>query len=291
MDDLTPLVNVDDDAAPVIDTPPVVAAAPEPVAPEPPADPDEVEAVELPGGKHVPLSALKTVREENKTLRERASQAETLAQRVAQLQGQLEGYQQVTQQLQNQRQAPPPPASPEIDETALTFARGMDLYVQDEHGRAIPDLQKAQSILGIVKQLAKQEAGNMVGPIAQATARDRSNVNYQWATQQKDPSGKPVDARVLAEIWKTMPIEYTADPQIAKTLLFTAMGMERANAQPTPAAPPPTVVTESLGNAPRTRNVMSGLEQRVAADRGIKAETWHEHTKNFKPGQPVTLED
>lgn len=292
MDEMTPLVNVDDDAPasppPPAEPPAPVAAAP--VVPEPAADPDEAEAVELPGGKHVPLSALKTVREENKTLREKAQQAESLAQQLAQLQGQLQGYQQVTQQLAQPR-APQAPAAPQTDERALTFARSLDLYTQDSSGQPVLDVQKAQNILGIVKEMAKQEAGSLVQPIAQATARDRALVNYQWAIQQKDPSGKPVDQKVLTEIWRTMPVEYTADPQIAKTLLFTAMGMERANTAPTPAAPPPTIVTESVGGVPRVRQTMSGLEQRIAADKGIKPEAWQEHTKNFKPGHTTVLED
>src|SRR5689334_11760545 len=98
MDELTNLVNVEDDTP---EPAPAAVAPPEPPAVSvAPGDPDEAEAVDLPAGKHVPLAALKTVREENKALREKAQQAEQLASRLAQLEGQLQGYQQVTQHLQ-----------------------------------------------------------------------------------------------------------------------------------------------------------------------------------------------
>jgi len=288
-DDVAGLVNVDDDSTPAPVTPPVAAAPVEPPAPEPPEDPDEAEAVELPAGKHVPLAALKTVREENKQLRERAQHADQMAQQLANLQGQLQSYQQVTQQLQQQPRVPQAPAP--VDENAATFARSLDLYRQGSNGQAELDVDKAQAILGIVKQMARAEAGQLVAPIAQSTARDRALTNYQWAIQQKDPSGKPVDQKVLTEIWRTMPVEYTADPQIAKTLLFTAMGMERANTQPIPQAPPPPVQTEGVGGTPRPRVSMSEMEQRVAKERGIAPDKWQEFTKGFKPGHTQVLED
>ena len=293
MDDLSNLVNVEDDTpqTPAPPAPPATAALPADPPPAPPSDPDEAEAVDLPAGKHVPLAALRTVREENKQLREKASQAEQLATRLAQLEGQLQGYQQVTQQLQQQPREPQPRQAPPTDDVASTFARSLDLYRQGSNGQAELDVDKARAILGIVEQIAAQKADARVMPIAQATARDRSTVNYQWALQQKDPSGKAVTRAVVDEIWRTMPVEYTADPQSAKTLLFTAMGMERMNTPAHPAIPPPPIVTESVGGTVRRVAPMSDLEQRIAKDRGIKAEDWQKHTHGFKPGHTTVLED
>lgn len=290
MADDTTLVNVDDDApapAPVAAAPAAPPPAVEP--PAPPDDPDEAEAVELPAGKHVPLAALKTVREENKTLKERAQQAETLAAENARLKGQLEGFQQVTQQLRQPQQAPAPQQS-QTNEAALLFARGLDLYTQDGSGNAVPDVQKAAAILGIVEQIAEQKAGKLVMPVAADAARRASAANYQWALQQKDANGRTVPKAVIDEMWSKMPLEHTAQPEIARTLWLTGLGMATANQAAQPAVPPPPVVTEAVGGNPRTRPVMSALEQNIAAAKGIKAETWQEHTKGFKPGHTTVLE-
>src|SRR5580765_5705706 len=83
-------------------TPPV-AAVPDPVAPpvpEPPADPDEVGALEMLGSKHVPLEALKAVRAEAMQAKEAASRVPAMEQELVQLRGSLQTYQQVSQQLQ-----------------------------------------------------------------------------------------------------------------------------------------------------------------------------------------------
>jgi len=262
------LLNVEDDtpepAAPPAAAP--VAAAPAEPPVEPPPDPDEQEAVEIQGGKYVPLPA-----------------------QLAQLQGQVAGYREVQENLR--RQAPAPPQAPQTDERALAFARGLDLYTTDASGQAVPDTAKAASILGIVKELAKQESQQASLPVAQHMARQASIQNYQWALSVKDPHGKTLDRNIVNEVWKSMPIEATANPEIAKTLVYTAMGMERMNQQAQPPAPGPVVHTESVGGNPRTRPQLSALETKVAAERGIDHAKWAENTKDFVKGRTVTLED
>jgi hypothetical protein len=214
------LLNVEDDA-PVAEIPavvPVVAAPAEPPAPEPPPDPDEQEAVEIQGGKYVPLPALKAVRGEVKELRTKAAEADSLRQQLATLQGQVAGYQEVQQQLKRQ-QAPTAPAPQQQDPRALAFAQKLDLYTQDANGQAVPDVAKAASILGIVQEVAGQIADSRVLPMVQNTARERSIANYNWALTVKDPvTGKPLQKELINEVWKSMPIEATAHPEIAKTL-------------------------------------------------------------------------
>ena len=282
-----PLVDLEapDPPAPIA---PVVIV-PESVAPpEPPPDPDEVDAVDLPGGKHVPLTALKTVRAENKSLREKAAQSEVLAGQLAQLQGQIAGYQQVQAQL---RQPQPAPQPSQPDPTAITFARSLDLYTQDASGQAVPDVAKATQILGIMANVAQQASGKLVQPLAQQIAEQRSSVNYQWALGVKDPDGKTLPKELVDEVWRSMPTEYTANPEIAKTLVFAAAGMDRMRQAPKVSPPAPPVFTEGVGATPRARAVMSELETRIAAEKGIKPEDWAKHTKDFVKGRTTILED
>src|SRR6185295_11451838 len=125
-----------------LETPdPVAPVAPEPVAPvvpEPPPDPDEVGAVEIQGGKHVPLEALKAARAEAKQAKEAASKLPALEQELAQLRGSLQTYQQVSAQLQQQR----PPATqtaPQTDPRLVQLARSLDYFKAD----GTPDLDRA----------------------------------------------------------------------------------------------------------------------------------------------------
>jgi hypothetical protein len=286
------LINVEDDT-PVPETPPVVpvAAAPpaDPPAPDPPADPTEHEAVEIQGGKYVPLAALRTVRDELKSAREKASDNETLRQRLAQLEGQVQGYQEIAQQLRQ----PAAPVAPTTDPRALAFAQKLDLYTQDDKGQAVPDVAKAAAILSIVEEVADQKTSSRLGPMLQQTARERALNNYQWALQVKDPvTQQPIPKPLIDEVFKMMGMEAAANPEIAKTLLFAAAGMERMTKSPQPAAPvAPPVVTEGVGGNPRARPILSQLEKSVAKERGVDEATWAKHTTGFTPGRTVTLED
>jgi hypothetical protein len=205
-----------------------------PAPPEPPADPDDQETVEVNGTRLVPLSALKAVREEVKGLKGAALQAQTLAQQVAALQGQLQGYQQVTQQL---RQPVAAPAEPKADPNALKFAQRLDLYRQDASGQAVPDVEKAQELLGIIEQVAEQKASQHLGPVKERAAQEASARNYQWAISQKTPAGKPINKDVLTQMWRAFPAAATADPMIAQTLVYTATGADVWQQTPPVAAP------------------------------------------------------
>lgn len=285
------LTNVEDDQpeAPVAQQP---EPAPPQAAPDAPADPDDAESVEIQGGKYVPLSALRNVRDELKSLKGQASQAQTLAQQVANLQGQLQSYQHVAQTLQQQRQAPPPDPREQVNPNALKFAQRLDLYRQDASGQAVPDTDKAQELLSIIEQVAEQKARANVEPIQKRAAMEASARNYQWAVAVKDPHGRQVDQHVINQIWQAFPPEYTANPQVAQTLVYTALGMDRMRQQaqvPPPAGPP--VHTEGVGGNPRTRPAMTDLERRIAADRGVDEKKWGKLTEGYRPGHTTILED
>jgi len=285
------LTNVEDDtpAPPPPDPAPQAVAPAAPEAPVPPDDPDEQIAVEIQGGKHVPLAALRTVREELKTARERAQEADQLRQQVAHLSGQLQGFQNVAEQLQQHRPAPAGPQQADPRDVAL--AQKLDLYRPGDNGQAVPDTERAASIRGIIQEVAGQIADQRVLPMAQATARDRAVQNYNWALAQKDANGRTVPKTVIDEMWAKMPIEATANPEIARTLWLTGLGMTVANQQAQPAAPVAAPVhTESVG-APRARVAMSAIETKIAADRGIDAQKWGALTKDFQKGRTNVLED
>src|SRR5262247_1797426 len=111
------LINVEDDTPEAPAPPAPVAAAPAaPPQEAPPEDPDEQESVEIQGGKYVPLSALKTVRQENKSLKEKAQQADQLANYYNETKPYVEFLRNNPDLLKPRQQAPAQPQTQPVDE-------------------------------------------------------------------------------------------------------------------------------------------------------------------------------
>lgn len=271
--------ELDPTPAPVVDTPaPVV---------ETPVDPDEAQAIEVQGGKMVPLAALKAAREEAKSLRERASQADTLAAELAQARPYQQFVQQNPQLVQPQAPvAPPSNADPELVE----LARAMDYYKAD----GSPDLDRAKKYDGLLTQRATKIAQQMVGPVAHSHAQTQSNSNWSIVAQEKLPNGQAIDTTLLGQMWQHLPVEQTANPAVAAMVrdLTIAAQMRKSplpNAPPPPNSPP--VHTENLGRAPQAPVRMSETERAVAAQRGMSDEKYTKLTSGFQPGRMNPLED
>lgn len=281
-------VNVED---PV---PEPVAADPEPIAA--PADPDEADAVELPAGKHVPLSALRSVREENKTLKAQAAEAAQLKQQVANLQGQVSSFQQISQTLSHApAQAAPTGADPELVE----IARSLDYLNTD----GSPNLERAAAHQKIIQKQARAMAEQMVGPLALNQYQDREQRNWTAATQEKLPNGEAIDPQLLTTAWvevKRANPAMVADPKITRAIVNQVMAEQMrqmpasrfTQTQP-PGAPP--LRTEPVGNAPaRTAKPITELERDVLKNRSGKSiddKAYAELTKGFVAGRTNVLED
>src|SRR5580765_2782747 len=190
-------------------TPPI-AAVPDPVAPpvpEPPPDPDEVGAVEIQGGKHVPLEALKAARAEAKQAKEAASRLPAMEQELAQLRGSLQTYQQVQQQLQNARPAVVP-QTPQTDPRLVQLARSLDYF----KGDGTPDLDRAAAHRELVREEARQMAQEMVGPLQQQTHQTQSQANFHQAVAMVPEAIRAKVTPQLQQFWQTLPPNMTADP-------------------------------------------------------------------------------
>src|SRR5262245_39408239 len=114
-DDLVPPPNVPAE--------PVAAAPAEP--PPAPPDPDEAQAIEVQGGKMVPLPALKAAREETRTWKEKAAKVEALEAEAAA----LRPYKQFMDQhpgLLQQPAQPAAPPDPKADPELVELARSLD---------------------------------------------------------------------------------------------------------------------------------------------------------------------
>lgn len=272
--------------------PPAAPAAPasaaEPVAP---ADPDEAQAIEVQGGKMVPLPALKAVREENKTLKEKAGRVDALEAELAK----ARPYQQFVEanpQIVAQAIAPPPaaPVDPKADPELVELARSLDYFNAD----GSPNLDRAAKHQQIIQRQAQQIAERMVAPVAQGHAQSMSNNNWQQVVQEKLPNGQPIDPAILGEFWRHLPVSETAKPQVAalvRDLAITAQ-MRKSPLPPAPAPPAQAPIhTESIGRLPQPAARMTDVERGVAAQRGMTEDKYRTMTKDFTPGRMNPLED
>lgn len=283
--------NLEDDG-PALDPPAPVAEPPvqEADAPEAPHEdkPAEVEAVEVAGQRYVPLAVLKTMRDENRTLKEAAARADQLEARLRE----IEPYAQFVQNNRDlliQRQAPDPaPAAPAVDPDALEAARLLDFYKPD----GTPDTDKGARWLALQEKRSERIAEARIRPLVQQNQQDQAALNFQRALQMKDPHGNSPSRETLQSLWQNMTPELVADERVAFFLANTALGMDQMRSRKaTVPVPAPALVTETSGGNPRTRPLLSPLEERIAAERGISQTKWAEHTRGYQAGKPTVLED
>lgn len=267
-------------AAPVETPPP----APLAVAPD---DPDDSAAVDLQGGKYVPLEALRAARSEAKGLKDRASQAENLQAQVQQMQAYIQGLQQ-----QQQRPPEPPPQSPTSDPELVELANSLD-YIRAD-GK--PDLERAAKHQAIMQRQAMKIAQQMVGPLQQQTAQERSAGNYQRALATRTPNGLQAKPETLNWMFRELPVGMTSDPRVAQVLPALAIGLDALygnNPLPANPAPPvnPPAYTEASGGSLRRPTPMTDAERKIIEARGMDEKKYADYTKDWKPGRGTVLEN
>jgi hypothetical protein len=262
--------------------------APEPVpAPEPPAplaEPVEPGAVDVGGQQMVPLSALLAERTEKKALKERAGQLEHYAQQTKPY---VDFLQQNPDLLKRPQAAPPEPPKT-ADPRAVKWATKLSLYTPD--GKL--DVDTAAELLNDQAEVAKQQAQTAVQPWMENTAQERSARNYHAAVNATGPNGVKPDAAVLTNLWRALPANLTADPNVSTILQLAAVGAAAmGQRQQVAPQPNPPLITEGSGGQPRPAGALTALEQRVAENRGVSQTKWAELGTGFVKGRSSNLED
>lgn len=258
-------------------------------------DPDEAEAVELPAGKHVPLSALKSAREELKATKAALQAAQGDVQFAQQNRPVLTFLQQHPEILRPQ-QAPAATPATGPDPQLTELARALDYYKTD----GTPDLDRAAKFNTILNARAMEQARAMVDPIAGSILHEKSEQNWRAAVSEKLPNGQAIDVSLLTSAWQDV-LRYPnagqilADPRAVKVIVNTVKMQQLESGGQLPAQPAapnqPPVRTEPQGAQPRgPRNVMTDAEKAIVGSR-MDDKKYHEYTKDFRPGRPNILED
>jgi hypothetical protein len=184
-----------------------------------------------------------------------------------------------------------PPQEEQVDPDVVEYAQTLQIYKADGSGQL--DLKAAAKLLSIAENRAEKRAKAAVEPMQQQSYQQRSQANFQSALQIADSDGNKPNPRTLQAIWRNMPVEYTADPQVAGMLAAQALGLDSIQGRQKRVQPPgkPALDTESGGGEIRRQASLTDFEKRVAASRGIKPETYAKLTEGFKAGRTNVIEE
>lgn len=283
-------MSLEDDPTPAPEPEPQAPAPEAEPAPVAAADPDPEGTVVNPGGeKLVPLSAVAALRQEKQALKQQIDQLRPKAEKVDQVVAEWQAAQPLIQRALYQPQAPPPPApaGPLSEQEAIEYAKELDLYTPE--GK--PDTGRAQRIAARNESLAERKAAAMVAPLHQQTAEAQSDANLA-AVMAHAQKTRAVDPAIVQEVWKIVPREMSARPDVAKVLWHVAHSQSvlagRVAAPVT--APPPPVITESVGGDKSKPAALTATAQafRQAAD--ITPKEYEKIASRYEPGKANSLE-
>lgn len=161
------------------------------------------------------------------------------------------------------------------DEDALLEARDLELF---EAGTGAPDVKRAKRIIAKRREesmkMATAAAQAVVTPFAQSSATQLSKQNFAQMAMLRDTQGRPlVDPAILAEEWVKLPPDLTQHPNVAETVLNSAIGrMHRAGKAPPEAPRFDPVFSEPSGGRGGSEAPLSTLEKKLGlTDADIKA--------------------
>lgn len=265
-----------------------VEAAP----PEPPVVTEEAEEEETPApGKRTVLDDLKEERAERRALSTKVRELEEQASLTPRLQRELERLQAELDTLK-----PKAPTQPEVpdEEADATAARYGLFTVAGE-----PDRKAGRNIALDMKQRIASTAQAMVqseiAPLRRETQESRAQ-SLTTAAFQKATQDKFCSTETLTKIVQGLTLEQRANADVMNAALVMAAGIDAAQgklpgkAAPAPVVPAPLVTEASGGRRGLAPGPLSDIEQRAAKSAGMTEAQWKEHTKDYKPGQPVRLE-
>lgn len=258
---------------------------------------DDAAAVDVHGGKYVPLDVLKSVRQEMKALKQRVQTTDQLQAVLSEYEPYMQFLREHPQVLEQRATAsvatadkPSPTADPELVE----LARSLDYFT----AKGEPDIERAAKHAEIIERRARQVAEKMMAPLAQTSAQERSAANYTRALTTRAPDGRSPRPETLTWMWRNLPAAYTADPAVSQILPALALGLDLLGGQqslpPAPAPPgSPPLVTEPSRGVPRATSgsPLSEIEQRVIGRGTINEQRYRELTANYKQGRPTILEE
>jgi hypothetical protein len=275
--------------APAVESPP---PAPVLAAPQAVEEPEPEGTIEIPQGKVVPLGAVQAERAKRKEAERLASEKDAKiaelsqkAQAYDEAKGYLDQARPIIEEIRQKKNQPTQPA-PEADQRLINYAKEFDLF--DAAGK--PDVARAKRILDFHTSEAQRIAQQAVAPILQTEAQRQAAQMYHHYVNQPEVNGFKIDANTLAKVWNTVPPEIAVQPGVAEVLYNTALGLQLRSGHKPTQAPPPPLVSESVGAGKPTETTLTSLDERFLQASGMKPSDFKETRERYKPGQNNSLE-
>ena len=280
------------------ETPPPTPDTPAPpvdnAAPAEDAEPEGT-VVNPNGEKLVPLNVVADLRGK---VRDTKAEIATRDAKIAELEAQTRDIERIRaewqvvqpliQQLKQPQSPAQAPAGPLNAQEALEYAKDLDLYKAD----GTPDVDRAQRLAARQQAIAQTQAQALVQPLYANTAQAQSSAHFEQAANFKDKNGVQVDRDTLKQIWSMVPAELSAQPGVAGILYKVALAESITGGKyKTPVqAPPPPVITESLGGGTGAPKELSTLDRAMMSAGQIKSKDYEDISARFKPGATNVLE-
>ena len=275
--------------APAAETPPPAPETPPPPAPVAEDEPEGTIAA-ADGQKYVPLGAVKAERERRKEAEGKLTELEPLrqkAQKYDEAKDYLETARPYIEKARADLQRPQTPAvDPALEAEAIEYAKDFDLFTPEgKH-----DVARAMRIMKRNDERSAKQAQQAVSPILQTEAQRQSLGLYQHYLNQPEVNGVKVDPKFLAEQWQMVPQEISADPKVAQVLFINAIGRQILSGHKPISAPPPPLVTESVGHGRPSEVTLTEDSEKFLRASGMQPKEFKETRERYKPGQSNSLE-
>lgn len=248
------------------------------------------------GEKMVPLKALTSERGLRKEAQKSLKEVQPKADEYDRVKGQVQAVMpliervkarpDVLKMLDQPPQADPTPPGPLSAQEAVEYAKDFDLFTPE--GK--PDVDRAQRIATRNLQMTARQTAMQMAPIVGNEAQRQSATNFNHFAQMQMADGTTVDQKILAEMWKHVPAEQSANPAVANVLYLTAIGEQVRQGKSPKAGPGPVLITEGMGHSRQPAKTLTDLDTSIMKAAGIAEKTYKDTAERFKPGQPNALE-
>ena len=279
------------------EVPPPAEATPDPVAEAPPAEPVDTEpepegTITIPQGKVVPLGTVQAERgrrkEAEKALAAKEQEIQALAEKAKNWDEAKVYLDQAKPYIEKARaDLQRPKDTPAVDPALEQYAKDFDLYTAD--GK--PDVERAGRIMKFHDDRAQKTAQQLVAPILQTEASRTAQGLFQQYVSRPEQNGVKVDAKLLAEAFQMVGPELIAqNPAVAEVLYMNTIGRQLLSGQKPVSAPPPPLVSESLGPGKTPDVALTDMDTKFMQAAQMKPSDFKETRDRYKPGQNNSLE-
>lgn len=141
-----------------------------------------------------------------------------------------------------------------------------------------PDLDRANTELGLMARIADRSAARHVGPVQRDSVQSHADANYREALGRVFTDGEPIaERKYLEQVFQSVPADQRADPAVAQMLEVMALGVQELEARKSGRRVnrrEPTFREGASGRSSGGMDALDALDAAAARARGKTPEQW-----------------